>query len=307
MQASYLTRFSFILLCLMQLVSCDRQSVMPESSTVVRSAQGGGLSVSVELSAENIKTSELLELIVTVVHPPGIKVTLPEVERNLGGFTVCESHSFEPKLEVNGNVKLVRSYLLEPDLAGDYVVPAIELVGRLEDGTHIVVASPEVAVNVVSVLTSSADTFQSIAPNVREERAVVPDLKWLALVIPAAVAFSCGLYWLRVKAKIPQRSQDVPSLSFDDSTFDSLGVVEVLSVIEQQFCQQMSSRFGSREYCRDFSSVIALLRNEGVATDVLEAVASQCDRWVYGVNQPRREVIATVSQQLESFSKEVQR
>ncbi|ODS31454.1 MAG: hypothetical protein SCARUB_03411 [Candidatus Scalindua rubra] len=130
--------------------------------------EGSNLIVKVNANVDNAKTTigDKIRYKISVDFPKEIEVLFPEIMDEIAGLAVVDSGT--EKLEKDeGRIMLERWYDLETYNTGSYVIPALEIKykkkGKLEDE---IVKTPEVFVEVVSILDEKASDIRDIKPPV---------------------------------------------------------------------------------------------------------------------------------------------
>lgn len=176
-----------------------------------RTAATDGATLAIRLDRDRITTAEWLTLEVEVHAAEGRAVRLPaRAELEAGSLHVERMHTAPPELVEEGMVRWVRRFELQPFLAGDYTVPALQVaVAASETG----LASEPIPVDVVSVI----DPGES-APRPREVHepvAVAPRTAQVALLAGvglavAGIGVASVIWWRRRAARTRAREALVP-------------------------------------------------------------------------------------------------
>ena len=191
---------------------------------VRRSAGGDGAALAVRLDRDRITTAQWLTLEVEVHAAEGRAVRLPgpaEVEG--GSLRVARMHTEPPELVSAGAVRWLRRFELQPFLAGDYTVPALQVSvaeapaagaeSAVESAVDTNLTTEPIAVTVVSVI----DPAES-APRAREVPdpvAVAPRIAQVALLAGVGLAVAGAgvasvVWWRRRTARMRAREALIP-------------------------------------------------------------------------------------------------
>ncbi len=113
----------------------------------------GPIRVTLELSAEKITPADTLQLHLTALAPEEFDIIFPEFSASLGDFTLQETHSLTKELTASG-VRHGRIWTLSPFLAGEYAIPAMEIIALKNTGdkSPIVISTPDLTIKVSSFL-----------------------------------------------------------------------------------------------------------------------------------------------------------
>ena len=172
---------------------------------VRRSDAANGATLAVRVDRERITTAEWLTLEVEVHAAEGRAVRLPAATQLEGGSLHVERmHTAPPELTEDGTVRWLRRFELQPFLAGDYAVPALQVAvaGAPADGTEARLTTAAIPVTVVSVIDPAEP-----APRPREVAdpvAVAPRATQIALLAGVALAVAgagaAAVFWWRRRA-----------------------------------------------------------------------------------------------------------
>ena len=190
---------------------------------VQRSADGDGAALAVRLDRDRITTAQWLTLEVEVHAAEGRAVRLPgpaEVEG--GSLSVERMHTEPPELVSDGAVRWLRRFELQPFLAGDYSVPALQVSVAGAPGAGADSAESAVVTNLttepIAVTVESVIDPAEPAPRPREVQepvAVAPRsghvvlLAGVGLAVAGAVAGAVS-WWRRRAARIRAHEALVP-------------------------------------------------------------------------------------------------
>ena len=181
---------------------------------VQRSSAADGAALSVRLDRDHITTAQWLTLEVVVQAPEGRAVRLPSsAELEAGSLRVERMHTAPPELLEGGMVRWLRRFELQPFLAGDYSVPALQVAVAGEPDAETRLTTEPIPVTVVSVIDSAES-----APRPREVPdpvAVAPRITQVVLLAGVALAVAgagaaAAFWWRRRAAATRAREALVP-------------------------------------------------------------------------------------------------
>ena len=187
---------------------------------VERSAGANGAALAVRLDRDLITTAEWLTLEVEVQAAEGKAVRLPAAaELEAGSLRVERMLTEPPELVEEGTVRWLRRFELQPFLAGDYTVPALQVAvagapaAGGEAGGETRLTTEPIPVTVVSVIDPA-----EAAPRPREVQdpvAVAPRTTHVVLLAAVGLAVagtgaSAAFWWRRRAARIRAREALVP-------------------------------------------------------------------------------------------------
>lgn len=130
-----------------------------EEWAVERSFAGGGVEVLLRLDRSEITTAEWAQLEVVVAAPEGLTVRLPTAQQAAaGGLRAVRTRTAAPALQEGGLVRWGRRFELQPFLAGEYEVPALEVTAAAADGAAAAAVHTEpIALTVTSVFAAGEE------------------------------------------------------------------------------------------------------------------------------------------------------
>ncbi len=187
---------------------------------VQRAAAADGAALSVRADRDAITTAEWLTVEVEVHAAEGRAVRLPaSAELEAGSLRVERMHTAPPELIEDGLVRWLRRFELQPFLAGDYTVPALQVAiagapaAAADAGGEIRLTTEPIPVTVVSVIDPA-----EAAPRPREVQdpvAVAPRITQVALLAGvvlalAAAGAAAAFWWRRRAARARARAALVP-------------------------------------------------------------------------------------------------
>lgn len=142
--------------------------------------QNDGISAEITLSPEKLKTSDVLEMTMTIRYPDKLKIRLPEknsmpelvssgvAQEQPQTFALIETHDSIPVLYEQGKLKQTRRILLQPGLPGIYRIPPMEISAYRGKEQLKELKIPALNIQVSSVLPAKlqSPSLRPIAPNI---------------------------------------------------------------------------------------------------------------------------------------------
>ena len=262
---------------------------------VERAFAGGGLEVLLRLDRTEITTAEWVQLEVEVRAAEGLTVQLPSAEQaESGDLQVTQTRTAPPALQEGGLVRWVRRFELQPFLAGEYQVPALEVaVAGRDDAPAATVRTEPIALTVTSVLaeTEEPPALQEVAEPVpvppRTGRLLL--LAALAmLVVGAAVAG--GVLLRRRAARAAARVPSVPPHEVALHALRELAAGDLLqrdllrfhSAVAAIVRRYLEQRFGVRAPERTTEELMLILAGgswlDAPQRSALHAFLARCDQ-----------------------------
>jgi hypothetical protein len=159
--------------------AAKKKDEAPAAFAIEKEYQRGPVTFTLKVDKKEMTIAERLQLVLEVVAQEDYEVRLPEFGENLEQFGIVDYHARPPTLMAGGLVQTAKTYVLEPFLSGDYIIPAMKVVFQKqgEDQEHEIESEP-VTIVVTSLLTSDGGdlAIREIAPPVE-----LPGSPWLWL------------------------------------------------------------------------------------------------------------------------------
>ncbi len=92
---------------------------------IQKTFERGPITCKIELDRSEITIADRFSLTISVTIDEAYEVELPPAGEKLAGFGIVDYHTTPPELVENKKKKIIRSYLLEPFLSGEYTIPAM--------------------------------------------------------------------------------------------------------------------------------------------------------------------------------------
>lgn len=273
---------TLVLMGLVFFLSACRKSESPDAdSGVLRSYAENGVELRVRVSAEEMLTSEMLDVDVEVVYPFGHTLQLPEADLDWGDFSVFESRMGAPEMDRERRVRQRISYSLEPDIAQTSVLPAYRVKLLVADGKRIELASEPIGIEVRSVLAGAEKSLREIAP---DERPVAVSeggglgWEWLVALVILSVA---GGVLIRVK----RNQKPVEDSGQWQIAFEALAekpAAELTQELEPCVARMVAARYGLVLSSCDFSGLKQAMKEAGREWAELDRVIFDYQKLEYG-------------------------
>jgi hypothetical protein len=153
--------FVFVLVALtVSAFSCSKEETKnvpgeEEEMGIHETVERGPATLFLDIDRKEISIAERLNLKITVVVDEDYEVKLPGFGEKLEQFGIVDYRGTQPRLTEDNRKEISRSYVLEPFLSGEYIIPSMQVTfwkgGVEETGAHRI-ETPEVTVAVRSVL-----------------------------------------------------------------------------------------------------------------------------------------------------------
>ncbi|MBI4430930.1 MAG: hypothetical protein HY587_04365 [Candidatus Omnitrophica bacterium] len=144
----------------------------------VSSVPAGAAEVIAYVDKSTITIGEKVKYTVEVISDKDAEVSFPAYTAQMGGFAVKDFGQEDPRKAGRDKVKWISWYLLDTYTTGSYVIPPQPVEIKLRDGKSFMLKSPEIFVEVKSVMQEGAEA----------EEEGLRDLK-APLLLPAQTPF----------------------------------------------------------------------------------------------------------------------
>jgi len=169
---------------------------------------------SIEVKAHTDRTTATIADPITfslkAYYLPGIKVRLPEVGSQIAGLRIIDFGEDGPK-QIDNRMEYRKWYTLRADLAGSYIVPSMVVAYTDEDGTAKELKTPQIFIQIKSVLTDEkgekSQDIIDVKPLETVKRNVTPFIIAAGAVIGIAAIIAVILIYVQKRKKIKQRAQ----------------------------------------------------------------------------------------------------
>ena len=138
---------------------------------------------------------------ITVGFPEEIEVLPPEIKDELGGLAV-EDFGIEESMNEEGEITREIWCVLETFNVGSYIIPAFDIKYKMKPGTEeAVVKTPEVFIEVVTILDENASDVRGIKPPVAISKSYFRLYIIIAIVLGVLAIAAAIIFLYRGKKK----------------------------------------------------------------------------------------------------------
>ena len=130
-------------------------SILCSSAQAASESPSGAAEVIAYVDKSVITIGEKVKYIVEVISEKDAEISFPAYTAQMGGFAVKDFGQEEPKKAGPNRVKRKSWYLLDTYTVGPYVIPPQPVVVKLSGGTVATLKSPEIFVEVKSLMEAS--------------------------------------------------------------------------------------------------------------------------------------------------------
>ena len=270
---------------------------------VERSFAGGGVEVLLRLDRSEISTAEWAQLEVVVAAPEGLTVRLPTAQQAAaGGLRAVRTSTAAPALQEGGLVRWGRRFELQPFLAGEYEVPALEVTAAAADGEAAAAVRTEpLALTVRSVFAAGEEppALHDVAGPVAVPPPAGRVLSFAALGLALAGAAAAAVVLLRRRAaRAAARAAAVPPHEAALQALRELAAGGLLqrdlhafhSAVAAIVRRYLEQRFGVRAPRRTSEELLAILAAGSWLGEfqrrALHAFLVQCDQVKFARARP---------------------
>jgi hypothetical protein len=184
-------RFAYLLLPVLLVLPAgcpDRERGEIAGTGFEKVYERGPLSLTESIDKTELTTAETLHLTLTALIEEGYRVAFPSFEEKLGEFTILDIRGEAPALADDGRMRSSQTWELEPFLAGDYEIPALDIrfyEKEKEDGAKTLRTGAQ-RITVTSVIgADDKPALKSISPPVE-----LPPARWPWLVAAGVAALA---------------------------------------------------------------------------------------------------------------------
>jgi len=297
----------------------DRKSTEPVGG-IRTEVERGLVKVILTTDRKEISIAERLRFQIEIVADETYEVQLPPFGDKLEQFGIVDYHTTRPELIENSKVRVCRSYILEPFLSGDYVIPPMLITFHKKNEQAPVkheIETEGMKIKVTSLLPEDARDLKihEITPPVDLPRAVTLRA-WIAVGVGAlCLAIVAGILFRKHRSR--QVASVAPAVPAHEIAFSELQALIDEHLIEagkiKLFYQRMSSivrhyierRFGlhapeqtTEEFLEALQSSDALNKDYRA---LLRDFLSDCDLVKFAEHRPMNEAIQTAVASCKSF------
>jgi hypothetical protein len=196
----------------------------------------GPLSCTVEIDKSEMTIADRLNLKITAIIDENYEVELPAAGDKLAQFGIVDYQTTTPQLIDDHKQKIIRSYVLEPFLSGDYIIPAMTLrfwkIGQQGTDDHVL-ETEEIKISVKSLLPENFKDMKlhDIRGPVALGRSV-PIWAW-ALGIAGLGGFAGFVCYLIIKRRKHQKNFEAKPALPHELAFNELEALISQNLIEK--------------------------------------------------------------------------
>jgi len=151
--------FLFIMISVALFSSCntpeEKTASDNEGTGIHKIFKRGPVSVHLDVDKNEITIADRLNLTISVISEEDYDVELPGFGDKLEQFGIVDYYTSQPSLTDESRSKISRSYVLEPFLSGDYIIPPMQIHFKKKnntDGTLHEIETEEITIRVTSLL-----------------------------------------------------------------------------------------------------------------------------------------------------------
>jgi hypothetical protein len=163
-------------------------------------AQEDPVTISSSVDKARIRIGDLITYTVTVTHDKDIRVEMPGLGANLGGFEIRDYQVHDPKKEKGQIISRV-DYIISTFFTGEFEIPPLTVFYYTpEDSTAKVLRTEKIKIVVESVKASEAGDIRDIKPPVEIPRNWWLTIRWFALGA-GVIGLAVLAYWIYRRKK----------------------------------------------------------------------------------------------------------
>ena len=281
----------------------------------------GPATLFLDIDRKEITVAERLNLKITMVVDEAYEVNLPGFGEKLEQFGIVDYRTTQPELTEDNRKEVSRSYVLEPFLSGEYIIPSMEVSfwnkQEEEAGAHQI-ETPEATVTVRSLLPEDLEEIKlnEIKPPVSFPRSYALWI-WLGIGLAVVAAIVVVVITIQRRRKGEEVwSQRVPAHELAYEELRRLVVEDLVKKGEiKVFYQRLSgvirhyieNRFGlcaPEQTTEEFlTGLEAAQEFPGTYKPLLKTFLNHCDLVKFAEYQPRAEDIQKTFDSCKAFIK----
>lgn len=286
----------------------DQRQDVEKISGIRKSFEKGPVQVFLETDKREITIAERLVLSLAVLADENADIGWPSVDRNINQFRVIDVHTTQPELAEKNRKKVVRTYVLEPFLAGEYIIPPLKLTFRKTGAGNetIIMETGELTIPVRSVLPDGRPEHEPHDIKPPMDISGLPPY-WIWIIIGCILLALVIIAVLIRKKKSKSMNREEVRLSAHEIAFrelESLAVPVQMDRAEiKLFYQKISdilrryieNRFGVNAPEQTTEEFLAGMDSQNVIATVhkplLRSFLAQCDLVKFAEHKPGKEDI----------------
>lgn len=167
----------------------------------------GPVTVRVLLDKKEATIAERLNLTLEVVSDEDYEVRLPAFGEKLEQFGIVDYRTPQPELVEGNKTRQSRSYVLEPFLSGEYIIPPmkVEFWKKSEaDGQRHELETEDIKVTITSLLAedlANLEIHDIEGPVELPRPKIVSDPRFITIIIALSVLLTALIVWLRCRSR----------------------------------------------------------------------------------------------------------
>lgn len=238
-------------------------------------AQEPQISISSQVDNSRVYIGDLITYTVTVTHDKDVKVDLPGLGANLGGFEIRDYNVHEPKKK-DGLITSAVDYTISTFFTGEFEIPPLTVMYYTpEDTASKTLSTEKIKIVVESVKPSEAGDIKDIKPPVEIPRDLWHLVKWLVLGgVLAVLAFLIFIIYRRKKAGkglLPVR--EAPPRPPHEVAYEALDQLRDSDLLENGRIKEFYTEISEiiRQYIEGRYFIVAM---EMTTTEVMEGLST---------------------------------
>ena len=205
--------------------TCQAQDIVKEESTIKP------VSVSANVDKARATIGDKINYKITVDFPENIEVFFPETKDKVGGLAVKDFAVSDIERD-EGRITRELSYVLETYKASSYIIPAFDIKYKEKLKSEIEVAkTPEIFVEVVTVLDADASDVRGIKPPVSLDKRYFKLYIIIAIVFGVLLLVAIVLHYVyhRKQTETESIPEPLPAHQVAYNDLESLMAMDLIS------------------------------------------------------------------------------
>jgi hypothetical protein len=293
-----LLRFSFRLALLLVLAQATFGQMEPGTQTPVLPP---GVHVQISTTPQHVTVGDPVRLELEITMPPGCKAEIPQVEKQIGDFSVMEFYpgpappeagnvekrGAQSGAQQNAPVHHRARIVVAAYRTGTLTFPSVPILLRTADGKQSTISSPPLKIRIQSVLSEKDRDLKPLKRQAELQDRVRWEL-WLALLL--VLGLLAALIW-RLWKRRHRKSQSIPPVPPRD----------LLDLAEAELRELLADGFPSDEKVKSFyvrlSDIVKKILEAGFRIHTAERTTSEIMDTLRGEMAGKAEEM----EQIESF------
>ncbi len=190
-------------------VACEKPETTAPAA-IEQTASDEAVELTLRVARDRISVADSLTLHLEAAFPETLEVVFPDALGRESELRSSAAETSSPRLDEDGRVRVEQTYQIEPYVAGQLNIPAIEVLyrdkGSLEEEKAITTKAFQVEVEPVL----SAEEEDAELRDIHDPLAVPFPVAWLIGGALAALAAAVGAYWWRRSAPAAPAAPEAP-------------------------------------------------------------------------------------------------